>query len=69
MSATISENFEIICLKWLEHHTCAPVKPNVTNENLIFFSSLCMLTLKSKEVKYYQKWLKMGLNQNFTVLF
>ena len=69
----ISENFEITCLKWLKYHTCAPIKPCVTSENFIFFSSLIFvsvnLSLKSKEVKCYQKWLKMGLNQDFTVLF
>ena len=66
LSAMISENFEITCLKWLKHHTCAPIKPSVTSENFIFFSSLIFvsgnLALKSKEVKCYQKWLKMGLN-------
>ena len=40
MSAMISENFEITCLKWLKHHTCALIKPSVTSENFIFFSSL-----------------------------
>ena len=53
----ILESFEITCLKWLKNHTCAPIKPSA---NLI---------LKSNEVKCYQKWLKMWLNQNFTVLF
>ena len=57
------ENFEITCLKWLKHHTCALIKPNVTSEHFIFFSSLIFvsgnLALKSKEVKCYQKWLKM----------
>ena len=57
----ISENFEITCLKWLKHHTCALIKPSVTSENFIFFSSLIFVSgnLKSKEVKCYQKWLKM----------
>ena len=63
LSAMISENFEITCLKWLKHHTCALIKPSVTSENFIFFSSLIFvsgnLALKSKEVKCYQKWLKM----------
>ena len=42
----ISENFEITCLKWLKHHTCAPVKLSVINENLILshLSFLCLLT-------------------------
>ena len=37
------------------------------NENFIFFSSLMSvnLALTSKDVKCYQKWLKMGLNQNY----
>ena len=65
----ISENFEITCLKWLKH-TCAPIKPIVTSENFIFSPSLIFvsgnLALKSKEVKCYQKWLKMGLNQGGT---
>ena len=69
----ISENFEITCLKWVKHHTCELIKPSVTSENFIFFSYLIFvsgnLALKSKEVKCYQKWLKMVLNQNFTVLF
>ena len=69
----ISENFEITSLKWLKHETFAPIKPSVTSENFIFFSSLIFvsinLALKSKEVKCYQKWLKMGLNHNVTVLF
>ena len=55
----ISENFEITCLKWLKHHICAPIKPSVTSENLIFFSSLIFvsgnLALKSKEVKQQQQ--------------
>ena len=37
LSAMISENFEITCMKWLRNHTCTPVKPSVTNENFIFF--------------------------------
>ena len=73
----ISENFEITRLKWLKQHTCAPIKPSVTRENFIFFLIFNFvsgnLALKSKEVKCYQKWLKMFkkmvLNQNFTVLF
>ena len=65
----ISENFEITCLKWLKHHACAPIKPSVTSENFIFFSSLIFvsgnLALKSKEVKCYQKWLKNGVKSEF----
>ena len=66
----ISENFEITCLKWLKHHTCAPIKPSVTSENFIFFSSLKFfvsgnLVLKSKEVKCYQKLLKNGVKSEF----
>ena len=63
LSAVISEKFEITCLKWLKHRTCALIKPSVTSENFIFFSSLDFvsvnLALKSKEVKCYQKWLEM----------
>ena len=59
LSAMISENLEITCLKWLKHHTCAPIKPSVTSENFIFFSSLIFvsgnLALKSKEVKQQQQ--------------
>ena len=44
LSAMISENFEITCLKWLKHHTCAPIKPSVTSENSIFFSSLIFVS-------------------------
>ena len=38
----------------------APIKPSVTIENFVFFSSLMSvnLTLTSKDVKCYQKWLK-----------
>ena len=41
LSAIISDfhDFEITCLKWLKHHTCAPIKPSVTNE-YFFFSHL-----------------------------
>ena len=55
----ISKNLEITCLKWLKHHTGAPIKPSVTSENFIFFSSLIFvsgnLALKSKEVKQQQQ--------------
>ena len=54
-----SENLKITCLKWLKHHTCAPIKPSVTSENFICFSSLIFvsgnLALKSKEVKQQQQ--------------
>ena len=70
LSAMISEYFEITCLKWLKHHTCAPIKPS---ENFIFFSSLIFvsvsLTLTSKEVKCYQKWLKNGVKSEFNPNF
>ena len=70
----ISENFEITCLKWLKHHTCAPIKPSVvTSENFISFSSLIFvsvnLVLKSKVVKCYQKWLKNEVKSEFYSLF
>ena len=59
LSAMISENFGITCLKWLKQHTCAPIKSSVTSENFIFFSSLIFvsgnLALKSKEVKQQQQ--------------
>ena len=58
LSAVISENFEITCLKRLKNHTCTPVKQSVTNENFIFFSA-------SKEVKCYQNWLKNGVELEF----
>ena len=49
--------------------TCAPIKPSVTSENFVFFSSLIFvsgnLALKSKEVKCYQKWLKNGVKSEF----
>ena len=65
----ISENLEITCLKWLKHHTCALIKPSVTSEIFIFFSTLIFvsgnLALKSKEVKCYQKWLKNGVKSEF----
>ena len=46
LSAMISENFEITCLKWLKNHTCSPVKTSVTDENSFLFhlSFLCLLT-------------------------
>ena len=73
LSAMISENFEITCLKWLKHHTCALIKPSVTSENLIFFSSLIFvsgnLAVKSKEVKCYQKWLNNGVKSEFLLSF
>ena len=70
LSAMISENFEITCLKWLKiSHSCTS-KPSATNENSFFLSSFNFvfvnLALKSKEVKCYQKWLKMVLHRNFT---
>ena len=69
LSAIILENFEITCLKWLKNHTCAPVKPSVTNENSFFFSSFIFvfvnLALKSKEVKCDQIWLKNGVKSEF----
>ena len=72
LSAMISENVEITCLKWLKNYTCAPIKPSVTNENFIFFSSFIFvfvnLALKSKEVKCYHKWLNL-FNLNFNDKF
>ena len=47
LSAMILVNFEITFLKWLKHHTCAPVKPYVTNENFIFFSSFIFVSVTS----------------------
>ena len=46
LSAMISENVEITCLKWLKNRTCSPVKPSVTSENFIFshLSFLCLLS-------------------------
>ena len=59
LSAMISEKFEISCLKWLKHRTCAPITPSVASENFMFFSSLIFvsgnLALKSKEVKQQQQ--------------
>ena len=42
----ISENFEITCRKWLKLHMCALIKPSVTSENFIFFSSLIFMSGK-----------------------
>ena len=44
MSTMVWENFEITCLKWLKHHTCALIKPSVTSENFSFFSSLIFVS-------------------------
>ena len=42
LSAIISENFEITCLKWLNNRTCAPVKPSVTNEHFFLVFQICV---------------------------
>ena len=62
LSAMISDNFEITCLKWLKNHTCTPVKQCVTNENFHFF---LIFHLKSKEMKCYQNCLKNGVKSEF----
>ena len=55
LSAMISENFEITCLKWLKHQTCVPIKPS---ENFIFFLSLIFVSGNLALKLIYQDYMK-----------